>query len=505
MGWISTLLACLALFAVALWLVLRHLARRRNAAGISTSIVSRTTQVGSLLTRSFVRRFILRLRSFRASLETKKRLEGQYHLQTAAEATQMLGNMKGVMMKIGQIMSFAADSMPEDAQKLLTGLQTSAPPMDFHLVRQVLEEDLGGDIGRFFGDIDEEPIAAASIGQVHRARLHDGSQVVAKVQYPGVDEAIENDLKFSQGIAFMINAVQKNADAEAVVAELKERIVDELDYRKELRNQQLFYDLWGGHPYIRIPRVFPEVSAKRVLVQSYQRGLGFYDFVAQANEREKQLAVFVLNDFVFDSMHRFHVFNGDPHPGNYIFHEDGGITFLDFGCIKYFAEPFMADLMRLNRALVEGDRATFDQQVLKLQLILPGRPYDSDWMWEFFCYHAGPFRLDRVFTFTPQWIEEAKTVMNPKNLTQLNLPPDLIFFNRITFGLNAIFLKLGASANFHRLYRRYLYPQEGVPPSLAVHGVTLEPRFLAADKQLVFAPSGAGREGAVVLGDVGME
>lgn len=457
--------------------------RRQNAAGISTTILARTSQIGTMITRSAVRKALLRLRMVIASKQKRRKMAEAHHLKTAQEAAALLGNMKGVMMKIGQIVSFAAETMPAEAQQALTGLQKDAPPMDFALVRQVLEAELGCEIGVHFKSIDEEPLAAASIGQVHKATLRNGEVVALKVQYPGVDSAIESDLKFSQGLAHMINAVHKNADAKAVVAELSERIRDELDYRKEARNQQLFYELWRGHPLISVPRVYPELTSKRVLCQEFKRGLDFYQFLEVARPAEKQLAVFVLNDFVFDSMHRFHVFNGDPHPGNYLFREDGGIIFLDFGCIKYFPAPFMADVVGLNRAIAEVDREGFDRLVRKLQLILPDRPYDRDWMWAFFLYHAGPFATDQVFTFTSEWVNQAKTVMDPKNLRQVNLPPDLLLFNRITFGLNAIFLKLGASANFHRLYRRYMYPDEGAPPSLAVAGVTLPERFLSAEKQ----------------------
>lgn len=474
--------------AVGVWLLLRlllyWLANRTNEAGISTGMASRASQMGGLLTRNFRRRMYLRVRGLIATRERKKQLEHEYHLKSAEEAAEVMGNMKGVFMKLGQIVSFAKDTLPEPAQQALRGLQQDAPPMSFELARGVVEEELGADVGKFFKHVDEEPLAAASIGQVHRARLKDGTQVVLKIQYPGVDAAIENDLKFSGRLAAIINLVHKNADAKAIVAELKERLRDELDYRVELKNQQLFYDLWQGHPLIRIPKVYPEVSRKRVLCQEYKRGLSFYDFLEVANAREKQLAVMVLNDFVFDSMHIHHVFNGDPHPGNYIFHEDGGITFLDFGCVKHFEPGFIGKLQAMNRSIIAEDLEAFEALIRDLELVLPGRPLDIDFLWEFFAYHSAPFREDREFAFTQEWVQQAGEVMNPKDLQKLNLPPDLVFFNRITFGLNSIFQKLGASANWHRLYRRYLFEEENVPPALHHVGVELPERFLSA-KQVI--------------------
>lgn len=469
--------------AIVLVVIFRALTGRRNEAGISIGMGSRGAQVSSLVTRSLRRKLWLKFRQVWANHEHKKQLEEEYHLKSAEEAAKMMGNMKGVFMKLGQIISFAGDNLPPAAQEAMRGLQSDAPPMDFELVRGQIESELGKDLGELFKDVEEEPLAAASIGQVHKAKLKDGTPVALKVQYPGVDTAIENDLKASAGLAAMINMVNKNVDAKAVVRELKERLFDELDYRQEMRNQQLFCELWNGHPYIRIPKIFPEYCSKRVLCQEFRKGLNFYDFLDTATEKERALAVYVLHDFVFDSMHIHHVFNGDPHPGNYIFHEDGGITFIDFGCIKYFDDGFIHKLQGISRAVMEKDREAFDRLVLDLGLILPGRPYDREWMWEFFGYHSAPFKEDRDFEFTPEWVAQASQIMDLQKLQQMNLPPDLLFFNRITFGLNAIMQMLGAHFNWHRAARRYLYEEENVPPSLALQGIELPERFLASKQQ----------------------
>jgi predicted unusual protein kinase regulating ubiquinone biosynthesis (AarF/ABC1/UbiB family) len=405
-------------------------------------------------------------------------------MQVAEEATELMGNMKGAFMKLGQIMSFATEVVPENARQALARLQMDAPPMRFEVARRVIEEDFGRDLGKLFRSFDEEPIAAASIGQVHRARLHSGEEVAVKVQYPGVAQAIETDLKSSKGLATMLSAVNHNIDAQGIVEEVKERLFEELDYTKELRSQQLFGKLWQGHPLIRIPRVHPELSAARVITQEYCHGLRFDEYAEQASHEQKRLCVHALTDFVFDSMYRHCVFNGDPHPGNYIMQADGGIVFLDFGCVKYFDPAFIRDLQALNRSLMEDDRASFEQLVKKMQVVLPGRPYDLQELWEFFCYHSAPFREDRVFTFTKEWVREAFSVMDPTKQTRINLPKDFVFLNRITFGLNSIMLKLDGSENFHTLHRRYAYPDENLPPCLARLGVALPDHF----EQMTFEP-----------------
>jgi predicted unusual protein kinase regulating ubiquinone biosynthesis (AarF/ABC1/UbiB family) len=467
------------LFALLLvWFAFNALAARRNAAGIATSMGARGAKISRLVTRSLLRRQWFALQSLLARREQREQLRARYHMQVAEEATQMMGDMKGAFMKLGQILSFATEVVPENVRETLKRLQMDAPPMDFSIVRTVVEEDLGKDLGALFRSFDEEPIAAASIGQVHRARLHSGQDVAVKVQYPGVAAAIESDLRASRGLAAMVSAVNQNIDAQGVVDEVKDRLIEELDYRREQRNQRLFGKLWAGHPLIRVPRVFGELSGARVLTQEFRRGVPFDRFLQNATAAEKRIAVHALNDFVFDSMYGHCVFNGDPHPGNYIFEQDGGISFIDYGCVKYFEPQFITDLQALNRALMENRRDEFEQMLKKMQVVLPGRPYDLDQLWEFFCYHSQGFREDRVFTFTSEWVREALSVMDPTKQTKINLPKDFVFLNRITFGLNSIMLRLGASENFHQLHRRYYYPDEQQPPALARAGVELPERFM---------------------------
>jgi len=471
------------------FLLILALSLRTNRADITTRMGGRMSRMGGLAFRAALRRVKYALRQAVSNRQRRKELKNEYTLKTAEEAAQVMGQMKGVFMKIGQIVSFAHDAIGDDAQQALRSLQQSAPPMSFELARTVIEKELGQPLDALFDDVDDVPLAAASIGQVHRARLKSGEEVVLKIQYPGVDEAISNDLRFAGGLIAMIDAIYPNADGKAVVAELKERLEDELNYELELKNQQLFAELWDGHPLVHIPKVYPEFSSRRVLCQEYVSGLSFYDFLEVATEAEKQTAVFVLNDFVFDSMHRYHLFNGDPHPGNYIFHPDGQVTFLDFGCVKFFESDFIGHLQGLNRAIVEDDLERFEHYVRELAIVLPGRPYDQEFLWSFFQYHAAPFATDEVFTFSPEYLAQARDVMNPKDLRKLNLPPDLIFFNRITFGLNAIFQQLGASANFHQLYRRYTFPTENGGPAVALVRHDLQERFISAKPAPVPRPN----------------
>lgn len=458
--------------ALAMWV--RRAARRQNEAGIPTR--GRGLLIGSFMGRRLFRKAWLRARMAVATRRRKEELAAKAGIRSAEEAAQLLGSMKGVFMKVGQIVSFAHDALPEQARGMLQGLQKDAPPMAFELVRQVIEGELSGDLAVHFKEVEESPLAAASIGQVHRARLRDGSDVVVKVQYPGVDTAIAGDLVALDRIGKVIGAVDHAFDVESVLAELRARIGEELDYRLEGRNQALFRRLWEGHPKIRVPRVFPQHTTRRVLTSQHVRGFGFYDFLREADEADKRTASATIHDFVFDSMFCHLVYNGDPHPGNYLFHEDGAVTFIDFGCVKRFSHQSMDNIKIFFRAIIEGDRDTHDAYVPVLGLVRPGRDWDRERMWTHWRYHLEPY-ISGEFAFTADYLARGRDVMSPKNTRGMNLPADLLFFTRITFGLNAIAQQLGSRGNFHQSARRHFYPDEDGVSALGLVGVELPERF----------------------------
>jgi predicted unusual protein kinase regulating ubiquinone biosynthesis (AarF/ABC1/UbiB family) len=476
---LAVVVAVLVTVLVAWRIYTARLASQRNQAGIITD--GRGLLFGRMLVRRQIRRAILRVRMVFASRERKKHMDEKARVKTAEEAAALMGNMKGVFMKLGQIVSFADGALPPAAQQALSKLQQDAPPMDFQLARGVVEKELGGDLAKHFRSFDEVPLAAASIGQVHRAKLLDGTDVVVKVQYPGVDAAIEKDLASIDRFGVMAAMVNKAVDFGAVLGELRSRLLEELDYRIEARNQELFRHLWRGHPMIRVPRVYTTHSRRRILTSEYVRGFTFYEFNKVADGRERKIASAAIADFVFDSMFCHLVYNGDPHPGNYLFHDDGSVTFIDFGCVKRFAPDSMRDIKRFFRAIFEGDRSTHEEYVHKIGLVRPGRPWDKDVMWETWRYHLEPY-ISETFTFTEEYVARAKHYASPENTKDMNLPPDLLFFLRITFGLNSIAMKLGSSGNFHQGARRTFYADPDAPSALGLQGVVIpdEFRFLTA-------------------------
>ena len=277
-----------------------------------------------------------RARRVFADAERREALDTARQLRTAEQVAEALGSLKGALMKIGQMASYLDQGLPEPVRDALAQLQADAPPMAPELAAQVVEEELGAPPDRLFAEWDEVPIAAASIGQVHRALTLDGRAVAVKVQYPGVDAAIRADLD-NAGLLFgMMKALFPGLDPKPLVAELRERIGEELDYRREADNQRLFADYYRDHPFIHVPSVVDDHSAGRVLTTELVVGARFGE-VAGADAATRDRFGEIIYRFVFGSLYRLGAFNGDPHPGNYLFGADGRVSFLDYGLVKRFS------------------------------------------------------------------------------------------------------------------------------------------------------------------------
>ncbi|NNE12853.1 MAG: AarF/ABC1/UbiB kinase family protein, partial [Ilumatobacter sp.] len=300
-----------------------------------TSRFSRSAKVWKLSARNGARFALSRVRGVGSPAERRAELDAQFAIKTAADVAGELGQMKGVLMKAGQMISFIFESLPEEAQAALATLQADAAPMAPSLAAAVVEGDLGEPPEKVFLDWADMPAAAASIGQVHRAVTHDGRDVAVKVQYPGVHEAIESDLDAAEVMYGMFSAMMlKGLDARGLVDELRARMREELDYRLEARNVAEFAAVFRGHPWVRIPTLVEELSTERLLTTEWVDGMSFDELRLTATDETRQRAGEVVWRFAQHAIHRHGAFNGDPHPGNYKFHHDGSVTFLDYGLVK---------------------------------------------------------------------------------------------------------------------------------------------------------------------------
>jgi predicted unusual protein kinase regulating ubiquinone biosynthesis (AarF/ABC1/UbiB family) len=429
---------------------------------LATGRLGRMARIGRLGARLWTSWLGAKVRRLFAGKARRARYDEERRRRDAEAVAQTMGQMKGAFMKLGQMMSFVSDSVPAEYRTALASLQAAAPPMDFPLLRDVAERELGRPLERAFARFDPEPLAAASIGQVHRAQLPGGEEVVVKIQYPGVAEAIRADLANAAVLYRMMGLFYPNMDPRPVVEELRGRIIEELDYEREARNQQAFYELYQDHPFIRVPQVITSHSSARVLTSEYVAGRRFADALADEPAARSRLGE-ILWRFVFGSIIEFGVFNGDPHPGNYLIDDQGRVVFLDYGCIKYFPEPMMTEWADLVRAHFAGEPESFRERAVRLGFMSARAPVPATVLYEYFGYFYEPFRADRDYTFTSAYnAASLRMVFRPEGEfaglhRQLNMPPDFVFVNRIQWGVYSILAQLEATGNWHRIHREFLH------------------------------------------------
>ena len=406
-----------------------------------------------------------------ANAERREQLSRDREMKTAEQIANELGNMKGALMKLGQMASFLDDGLPEPMRMALSQLQSQAPPMAFELVQQEIERELGAPMNELFVEFDESPIAAASIGQVHRAivRLADGNEqaVAVKVQYPGVAEAIDADLRTANLLGTMLALGFKSLNPEDMVAEIKDRLREELDYEREARNQQEFGDFYRGHPFIHIPEVFTRFSTSRILTTELVNGHTFAE-VLEWPQEQRNAAGEAIFRFVFRSLYRFRAFNGDPHPGNYIFHTDGRVTFLDFGLIKHFTVEEMEMFQSMVKsAVIDHDMATYRRIIEEAGMLQLDAPVSTDDAGEYFSHFYEPVKESHVMTWDTAYATSIvrHTFDRTSPIAQYaTVPKSFVFIQRINLGLYAILGQLGASGNFRRISEE-LWPMTSAPPS----------------------------------------
>jgi predicted unusual protein kinase regulating ubiquinone biosynthesis (AarF/ABC1/UbiB family) len=390
-------------------------------------------------------------RLFAAAGEHRERLRNDLALRTAEDVTDTLGTMKGVLMKLGQMASYVDDGLSPAARRTLSRLQDSVPPMSPELAAQVVTEELGLPPERAFATWDPQPIAAASIGQVHRAITHDGRAVAVKVQYPGIAETIEADLGNVALLRRMLRIVAPRQDVGALLAELRERITEELDYRREAINQQLFADYYRGHPTIHVPDIVPELSTRRVVTSELADGARFAE-LATWSQAERDLAAETIYRFVFRSLYEAHAFNGDPHPGNYLFGGGGRVTFLDFGLVKHFTPDELGPLVSMVKHLcVEHDPEAFRRAMEQAGFLAPGAPLPTEQVVEHMAVFYDTVRERGPRTMTGEYASAVTRRFfdfRSPLAAYAAIPRSYVILQRINLGLFALLGELSATADW---------------------------------------------------------
>jgi predicted unusual protein kinase regulating ubiquinone biosynthesis (AarF/ABC1/UbiB family) len=434
---------------------------------IPTGRIRRTAQVGSVVGTQGARYAGTRAANIARSKDEAADALERRHLEAAERMVQTLGRMKGAAMKIAQLASFIdIEFLPPEYRELyqrqLAQLRTQAPKMPWKKVKKVLDEEWAEPVEELFESFGHEAAAAASIGQVHRAVLPDGRRVAVKIQYPGVAEAIAADMQNAGMIMRMAKALAPGLDASAAAAELKERVMEELDYELEAQKQRSFARGYRGHPFIHVPDVVTRLSTGRVLVTEWVDGIGFEEVRALPQAERDRFGEIVFR-FCFGSIFHLQHFNADAHPGNYILMPDGRVAFLDFGMTKHLDR----DQIELEITALE---AIFDQNPERLRVALHDlgflknpKKVDAELLMEHVKVVGGWYMEDREVTVDSRRVMEAiSAVSDPRSeffrvMRRENLPANELMGRRMESGVMAVLGQLEATRNWYRIGREWWF------------------------------------------------
>jgi predicted unusual protein kinase regulating ubiquinone biosynthesis (AarF/ABC1/UbiB family) len=433
--------------------------------------IRRTAKVGTVIGSQGARYAATRAANVGRSKEDATVALDARHLEAAERMVDVLGTMKGAAMKIGQLASFIdTEFIPEEYRDLyqdkLSKLRSEAPAMPWNKVKKVLEEEWDGEpVEELFEDFEHEATAAASIGQVHRAVLPDGRKVAVKVQYPGIAEALRADLQNAQMLMRMAKALAPGLDARAAAAELKERVLEELDYEYEAQNQRAFSRAYRGHPFIYVPDVVTRLSRRRVLVTEWVDGVGFDDVKALPQDQKDRFAEIIYR-FCFGSIYHLQHFNADAHPGNYLLLDDGKVAFLDFGMTKQLDKEQIALEIAAIEAAFEQDPERLRRALGDLGFLHKPDRVDAERLMDHVRVIGGWYMQDREVTIDSSLVMDAiAAVTDPRAgfydlWRKENIPANELMGRRMETGVLAVLGQLRATRNWYRIGREWWFGDE---------------------------------------------
>jgi predicted unusual protein kinase regulating ubiquinone biosynthesis (AarF/ABC1/UbiB family) len=437
--------------------------------------VRRAAKVGRLAGEQTARGYATKAANLTRSEQGRRAAAERRQMEAAEQIVDVLGQMKGAAMKVGQVASFIdtgafPPEFQERMQEKLAALRDAAPRVSFEQMRKVIESDLGESLEEVFAEFGEEAVAAASIGQVYRARLHDGREVAVKAQYPGVAQAVRSDLQNLGLIMRVAKRIAPGMDAKAMTRELKERLSEELDYEHEAQSHRAMARAWRGHPFVFVPDVLTRLCSEHVLVTEWVDGIGFEEVRAMDQGTRDRFGEIVFR-FFFGSLYRNGHFSGDPHPGNQMLMADGRVAFLDFGMSKRLSREQVDAEIAAIRAGLDGDAATLhalmaeigyfdvDDERIAPEALLAQCLDAIAWYAE-----DGERTLDRELV-TRVLVEAG----DPRSshwemMKHQTIPPETLLARRMEALTLGVLGQIQATANWHRIAREWLYDDPPATP-----------------------------------------
>ncbi|MDQ3644352.1 MAG: AarF/ABC1/UbiB kinase family protein [Actinomycetota bacterium] len=446
---------------------------RAKDTSIPTGRIRRTVKVAGLAGGQTARNYATRATNLARGQEGRHRAAARRQAEAAEQILDVLGNMKGTAMKVGQVASFIdTGAFPEEFQERiqakLAELRDSAPRVPFKDMAKVIKEDLEDPIDEVFASFDQEAVAAASIGQVYRATLHDGREVAVKVQYPGVAKAVHADLQNLGMIMRVAKRIAPGMDAKAMTKEIRERLSDELDYEQEAQAQRAFARAWRGHPFVVVPDVVSSLSRERVLVTEWVDGLGFEE-IKRLHQADRNRFAEIVFRFFFGSHYRHGHFSGDPHPGNFKLMDDGRVAFIDFGMTKRLGREHLDAEVEALRLGMAADAVGLHAQLAQTGFFDASDP------------EVAPDAVLRHFRDVTRWYSEDEEITVDRGLVaqvlidfgdprsdhwqlmkRQTVPVDAMLASRMEALTLGVLGQLEATANWHRIACEWLF---GDPPA----------------------------------------
>lgn len=378
----------------------------------------------------------------------------------ALQLTQALGNLKGPLMKVGQILSTIPEALPKEYADTFQQLQSNAPPMGWNFVRRRMKAELGPDWQSKFKNFDQDAAAAASLGQVHQAETHDGQKVACKLQYPDMQSAIETDLKQLKVVFSLYERYDDSIKTAEIHTELSERLKEELDYKREAAQEKLYAHILRDEPNVHVPQIIGELSTDRLLTSTWLDGEKILNFKESAQETRNQIAMNMFRAW-YVPLYYYGIIHGDPHLGNYSVRPDLSINLMDFGCVRIFPAKFIGGVIDLYHSLLEDDldRSAYAYETWGFENLTKEQVETLN-IWARFLY--GPIMEDKIRPIGEvnngvYGRETAEKVHKQlREIGGVKVPREFVFMDRAALGLGSVFLHLKAEINWYQVFNEMI-------------------------------------------------